>query len=103
MLDCKGRLTDVFSRYLFCETLEELLENHRNVVLNLEELEKVDASSLGAIAACVRYAIEHESTIRCFGAREQVRQLLEVTRLASFLKFYKNEEEAVAAVRACAA
>jgi len=69
----------------------------------LECVEKVDASALGAIASCVRCAIEHGSTIRCFGAKKQVRQMLEVTRLASFLKFYDSEREAVASVNACAA
>ena len=103
MLDCKGRLTNVFSRYLFIETVEDLVEKHKTIVLNLECVEKVDASALGAIAACVRAALDHGATIRCFGAKKQVRQLLEVTRLASFLKFYGNEDDAVAAVSAIAA
>ena len=103
VLDCTGRLTGVFSRYLFIETVEGLLERHRSVVLNLECVEKVDASALGAIASCVRCAIEHGSTIRCFGAKKQVRQLLEVTRLATFLKFYNTEAEAMAAANAIAA
>lgn len=103
VLDCKGRLTSVFSRYLFIETVEDLVEKHKSVVLNLECVDKVDASALGAIAACVRCAIDHGSTIRCFGAKKQVRQLLEVTRLASFLKFYDTEEQAVTAVNAIAA
>lgn len=103
VLDCRGRLTSDFARYLFTETLEGLLQKKRSVVLNLECLDKLDAASLGAIAACVRCALDHGTVIRCFGAKKQVRQMLEVTRLASFLKFYKNEEEAVAAVRVIAA
>ena len=103
VLDCKGRLTSVFSRYLFIETVENLVEQHKMVVLNLECVEKVDASALGAIAACVRAALDHGVTIRCFGARKQVRQLLEVTRIASFLKFYNSEDEAIAAANAIAA
>jgi anti-sigma B factor antagonist len=103
VLDCTGRLTGVFSRYLFVETVEDLLEKHKNVVLNLECVEKVDASALGAIAACVRCAVDHGATLRCFGAKKQVRQLLEVTRLSAFLKFYDSEKEAVSAVSAIAA
>ncbi len=103
VLDCKGRLTSVFSRYLFIETVENLVEQHKTVVLNLECVEKVDASALGAIAACVRAALDRGVTIRCFGARKQVRQLLEVTRIASFLKFYNSEDEAIAAANAIAA
>jgi anti-anti-sigma factor len=103
VLDCKGRLTSVFSKYMFIETVEDLVEKHKSVVLNLECVDKVDAGAIGAIAACVRSAIEHGSTIRCFGAKKQVRQLLEVTRLASFLKFYDTEEQAVTAVNAIAA
>jgi anti-anti-sigma factor len=103
VLDCKGRLTNVFSRYLFIETVEDLVEKHKIVVLNLECVDKVDASALGAIAACVSCAIDHGSSIRCFGAKKQVRQLLEVTRIASFLKFYDTEKEAVTAMNAFAA
>ena len=103
VLDCKGRLTNVFSRYLFIETVENLVEKHRTIVLNLECVDKVDAGALGAIAACVRAALEHGTTIRCFGAKKQVRQLLEVTRLASFLKFYDSEKEAIAGASAIAA
>jgi anti-anti-sigma factor len=104
VLACRGRLTDMFSKYLFCEAVEELLEKHQNVVLDLACLEKMDAAALGAIAACIRRALDHHSTIRCFGVNRQVRQLLDVTRLSSFLKFYNSEEEAVtAALKACAA
>ncbi len=103
VLACRGRLTDMFSKYLFCEAVEELLENHRSVVLDLACLEKVDAAALGAIAACVRCALDHHTTLRCFGANKQVRQLLDVTRLSTFLCFYGSEEEAVTAVTAYAA
>ena len=103
VLDCKGRLTNVFSRYLFIETVENLVEKHKTIVLNLECVDKVDAGALGAIAACVRAALDHGATIRCFGAKKQVRQLLEVTRLASFLKFYNSETEALAGASAIAA
>ena len=102
VLDCKGRLASVFSRYLFIETVEDLVEKHKTVVLNLECVDKVTVA-LGAIAACVRCAIDHGSTIRCFGAKKQVRQLLEVTRLAAFLKFYDTEKEAVTSTSAFAA
>ena len=103
VLACRGRLTDMCSKYLFCEAVEELLEKHQNVVLDLACLEKMDAAALGAIAACVRCALDHNRTLRCFGANKQVRQLLDVTRLSSFLKFYNTEQEAVAAVTAYAA
>jgi anti-anti-sigma factor len=83
--------------------VEDLVEKHKTVVLNLECVDKIDASAIGTIAACVRCAIDHGSTIRCFGAKKQVRQLLEVTRLASFIKFYNTEKEAVTAVNAIAA
>jgi anti-anti-sigma factor len=88
---------------LFIEAVENLVEKHRTIVLNLECVDKVDAGALGAIAACVRAALDHGTTIRCFGAKKQVRQLLEVTRLASFLKFYNTEAEAMAAANAIAA
>lgn len=103
VLACRGRLTDMFSKYLFCEAVEELLEKHQNVVLDLECLEKMDAAALGAIAACVRCALDHHTTLRCFGANKQVRRLLDVTRLSPFLRFYNTEDEAVSAVSAYAA
>ncbi len=103
VLACRGRLTDMFSKYLFCEAVEELLEKHRNVVLDLTCLERMDAAALGAIAACVRSALDHHTTLRCFGVSKQLRQLLDVTRLSTFLRFYNSEEEAVSAVSAYAA
>ncbi|MDT8071125.1 MAG: STAS domain-containing protein [Terriglobia bacterium] len=104
VLACKGRLTDMFSKYLFCEAVEELLEKHRNVVLDLACLEKMDAAALGAIAGCIRDALDHHTTLRCFGVNKEVRQLLDVTRLSPFLRFYNTEDEAVAAaLNACAA
>ena len=104
VLVCKGRLTDMFSKYLLCEAVEELLDKHQNVVLDLRRLEKMDAAALGTIAACIRCAVDHRTTLRCFGVSRQVRQLLDVTRLSSFLKFYSTEQEAVtAAANACAA
>ncbi len=103
VLECKGRLLGGTSTYLFCETLNGMLVEHRRVIVNLENVSEMDCAAVGALAACLQKAQDQGRILRGCGAQGIVREVLELTGLEELLQEYESENVAVAAVRTCAA
>lgn len=103
VLKCKGRLTTGVSSLVFCEALQDALRSHRWVLVDLTGVLEIDCGALGALASCLQMARDQGRVIRCCGASKIVREVLELTRLGRFMRFYDTETNALEELSACAA
>ncbi len=79
----------------FKESLVELIkEGQKNILINLEEVEFIDSSGLGAIVVCLKNAGPDGNLMLC-GLQPAVKSLLELTRLNKVFQIYLHEKEAL--------
>ena len=94
---------DTYSSHRLENELALLLEEGRNVVVDLRETEFVDSTTLGVLLGASRQA--QRDGVRftlVLSSRDytQVHQILELTRLAPTFASYDTLDEALAAARA---
>lgn len=66
---------------------------HKKIVLNLEQVEYVDSSFLGALVAVLKYLISYNSDIILTGMHKDVANLFKLIRLDKVFKIYKNLDD----------
>ncbi len=95
ILSCKGRMDAHVSDRLKA-TVQELLEGGCDrLVLDLEGLEFLDSSGLGALVSCLRRVKERKGQIRLSGLRPEVRSIFDITRVSRLFHICSDVEEAV--------
>jgi len=83
----------------FKKQLEALVETGENrLVLNLEEVDFIDSSGLGALVSVFK-STEPDGTIKLFAVKDGVRSILELTRLDHVFAIHISEEGAVESLR----
>jgi len=79
----------------FKENLVKLIkEGQKNILINLEEVEFIDSSGLGAIVAGLKNAKPDGELMLC-GLQPAVKSLIELTRLNKIFQIYLNEKDAL--------
>jgi anti-sigma B factor antagonist len=73
------------------------LLKHHDVVLQLERVEFVDSSGLGALVRLVSTARANGGDLKLCALQQQVRRTLEMTNLLSLFETYDSEAEAIVA------
>ncbi len=97
ILSCLGRLDAQVSGTLK-EKIQELLdEGTVHLVINLEGVDFLDSSGLGALVAGLRKAKEKKGEIKLSGLRPDVRSIFDITRVARLFQICQDVPEAVAA------
>jgi anti-sigma B factor antagonist len=97
VVQCSGRIVagaDVHSLQLL---LAKVLPQHHEVVLQLERVEFIDSSGLGALVRLVSSARASGSDLKLCALPAQVRKTLEMTNLISLFEVYDSEAEAIVA------
>lgn len=97
VVQCSGRIiagADVHSLQLL---LGKILPQHHEVVLQLERVEFIDSSGLGALVRLVSTARSNGSDLKLCALPPQVRKTLEMTNLLALFETYDTEAEAVVA------
>ena len=97
VVQCSGRIiagADVHSLQLL---LGKILPQHHEVVLQLERVDFIDSSGLGALVRLVSTARSNGSDLKLCALPPQVRKTLEMTNLLSLFETYDTEAEAVVA------
>src|ERR1017187_3383163 len=96
-VQCKGRIVageDVHSLQLH---LRKILPQYHDVVLQLERVEFVDSSGLGALVRLLSTARANGGDLRLCALQQQVRRTLEITNLLSLFETYDSEADAIVA------
>jgi anti-sigma B factor antagonist len=97
VLACLGRM-DAQVSGLLKERIQELLDKgSAKLVLDLEGLEFLDSSGLGALVSCLRRVREKKGEIKLAGLRPEVRSIFDITRVSRLFHISENVSDAVKA------
>ncbi len=97
---CKGRIVYGNEAEALSYTVADLLPQSRQVVLELSQVETVDGGGLGELLALLARAQERGCTIKLAAPSKAVRELLELTRVASAFEIHATVNDALRALRA---
>ena len=97
ILSCQGRLDAQVSNTLKENIQQQLDEGAVNLVIDLEGVDFLDSSGLGALVAGLRKAKEKKGEIKLSGLRPDVRSIFDITRVARLFHICQNVAEAVKA------
>ncbi|HVO82404.1 MAG TPA: STAS domain-containing protein [Terriglobales bacterium] len=92
---CKGRIAYCERAAALSERVAHLLPRSRQLVLELSGVEMIDSAGLGELVEMHRLARTTGCSMKLAAPRRHVRQLLELTNLASVFEIYASVEEAV--------
>jgi anti-sigma B factor antagonist len=84
----------------FKENMSEFINNgHRAVVLNLNPVEFIDSSGLGALVSCLKQ-MGPKGRVALFGLSAPVASMFELTRMDRVFILCDTEEQALQALQA---
>jgi anti-sigma B factor antagonist len=97
-LDVHGRLVVTNDNERLIEKVIHLLfENHKNIILNFEEVSQVDSSGLSALIS-IRRAVERGGgEIKLLNLPPRIHDLLVLTRLITLFEVVDSEADALRA------
>lgn len=100
MLNLKGELVED-SIASFMKVVEHQLENKDviDIVLNMEEVPFIDSTVLECLLDLQDRLAERLGQVKMANIDENIRKILEITRLESTFEVYKDISEAVKAVQ----
>jgi len=99
ILACVGRMDAQVSGFLK-EHIQELLDTGATqLIMDLEGLEFLDSSGLGALVACLRRVKEKKGEIKLAGLRPEVRSIFDITRVSRLFHICENVPDAVKAFK----
>ena len=93
---CAGRLVagEVHTLQAF---VHKALRDHQDVVLQMEHVNFVDSSGLGALVRLVQSAKSEGRHLRLCAVPDRVRQAIELTNLQSLFEMHLDESDAIVA------
>jgi anti-sigma B factor antagonist len=97
VVQCTGRIVAGAEVHSLQSLLEKVWPRHHQVVLQLERVEFLDSSGLGALVRMASTARANGYDLKLCALPQQVRKTLEVTNLLSLFKTYDSEAEAIVA------
>jgi anti-sigma B factor antagonist len=96
ILDVKGRVTVGQEATTLRDKITEL--NHagaRNVVLNLEGVDYIDSTGLGALVICATSLRKNGGAMKLLNVSRRNIELLVMTKLATVFEIFNDEQDAI--------
>lgn len=103
ILHCKGRIAYREGATALMEKVADLLPDTQQLVLEISGVERIDHNALGELAVILMWARAARCSVRLAGARDHIRELLELTNLISVVTVDASLDHAVSAFRSHAA
>ena len=72
------------------ELLNLFNKEHKKIILNLEQVEYIDSSFLGALVSVLKYVISFQSDLILVGLTKDIAGLFTLIRLDKVFKIYNN-------------
>ena len=94
---CHGRLVAGNEVFTLHSHIRDAVEKYGDVILQLDTLEFVDSSGLGALVRLMQDARSKGGDIKLCGMQPRIRKTLEMTSLLKQFESYESLEEAVTA------
>lgn len=82
----------------FKAQLLSLFDKHqkKRIIINMENVQYIDSSFLGALVAVLKYVISFKSDLILVGLRKDIANLFALIRLDKVFKIYDNFNDALA-------
>jgi anti-sigma B factor antagonist len=84
----------------FRAAIQAVADTHDIVVLDMQRLNFVDSSGLGALLSCLRTMKGKKGQLLLCGMTKPVRALFELVRMHRIFSIYNSQEEALMGLRA---
>jgi anti-anti-sigma factor len=97
VVHCHGRIVYHYEAAALSHKVAGLLEQNRNVIVDLHRVTAIDSAGLGELLALHLWARGHGRSLKLCGLTSRIRALLELTNLTSVLEVYATEEYAAEA------
>lgn len=93
---CRGRVIAGAETELLHAHVAQLLRDRKTITLNLNEVEFVDSSGLGAMVRALTSARQLHGDVKLCNVPENIHNVLKVTHLVKLFDIHDSEEKAVA-------
>lgn len=96
LLDLKGRIVVGEEATRLRETLRDLIaEGKSNVVFNLQGVDYIDSTGLGALVMCHNSVIKAGGKVKLLNLNQRTIELLVMTKLSVVFETFSDEQDAV--------
>lgn len=96
ILDLNGRLTVGEGVVALRSTLGAIVEaGHRQVILNMDRVDYIDSTGLGALVVCFTRLQKASGTLKLLKLSRRSIELLVLTKLITVFELFNEEQEAV--------
>src|SRR6201993_1803004 len=95
---CSGRIVFGEESSGLRESLKKLLTTTKKIVLNLAGVTYIDSGGLGTLVGVYSSARAAGAEIKLTGLGQRLRDVLQITKLATVFEVYDSEQEAVTAL-----
>jgi len=99
VISCHGRIMFGEEATSLRDTLKKVLSANRLIVLNLAGVAFIDSGGLGTLVGVYSSARSGGADIKLTGLGQRLRDVLQITKLATVFELYDSEEQAIAAFR----
>jgi len=97
IIDLKGGMTIASGAGKLRNHIQELVAaGHKQVLVNLKELSYLDSAGMGELVAACTTMRNLGGDLRLVSPQDRVRNLLQMTKLASIFAVYSDEQAALA-------
>ena len=103
VLSCKGRLAYGEGLDVLYERVGRLLHAKTPVLLNLAEVENIDAAGLGVLADMAAHAWDWGGQLKLCSVQQQVAEVIALTHITGVLECYDTERDGLASYLGAAA
>jgi len=91
-----GSHLDASNTKSFRDAMQPLLKAHSTVLLDLQEVEFIDSSGLGALLSCLRTMNSKQGELKLFSMSKPVQAMFELVRMHRLFAIYNTRDEALA-------
>jgi anti-sigma B factor antagonist len=95
ILDLKGRITVGAEATALREHISSLGDAARNLVLNLEHVDYIDSTGLGALVVCSTSLRKRGGNMKLLNLNRRNIELLVMTKLATVFEIFTDEQDAI--------
>jgi len=94
IIDCSGRIVMGEETAVLRHQVKDLLNESRQIVLSLGEVDYMDSSGLGTLVGLYTSARGMGGEIKLAGLTQRIKDVVQITKLGSIFEFYDTAEEA---------
>ena len=98
IMSCHGRIMFGEEATVLRDSLKDALKTTPRLVLNLSDVTYIDSGGLGTLVGVYSSARAAGADIKLTGLGQRLRDVLQITKLATVFQVFDTEQEALAAL-----